>query len=80
MKEYSEKSCYFVVKLSLIFVKGSTKSAVKPQALVDSASFCSQIQASFSQMTLLLCHKRSLLVTWRNYLLRDSHLLRVTSL
>jgi len=36
MKEYSEDSCYFVVKLSLIFGNGSTKTAVKHQALVNS--------------------------------------------
>ena len=36
MKEYSEGSCYFVVKLSLIFGNSSTKTAVKHQALVNS--------------------------------------------
>jgi len=35
MKECREDSCYFVVKLSLIFGNGSTKTAVKHQALVN---------------------------------------------
>ena len=35
--KYREENCYFVVKISLIYSNGSTKPAIKYQALVSSS-------------------------------------------